>query len=183
MASKERFGKFMNSISPKMIADVYRRQGLPVPAELQSPPRRKARHTGTAAERKRRTLLALEVLGMTELPPGVEAKLTPGTPNGWEREYLDRVEYWNRLGKIEAYAFEPIRLRVGVGSCFYTPDIVARDVDGGGILITEIKGHRRTAAIVRVKAAALLYPKWRFRIAKKTPMGWEYEELSKGQKP
>ncbi len=79
---------------------------------------------------------------------------------GWEARYAERLELEKRVGRILSFEFERERLVIGEGAT-YKPDFAVLLPDGTKEY-REVKGHKREAAIVRIKAAALRYPDRRF---------------------
>jgi hypothetical protein len=130
----------------------------------------------TVAEMAELRTRACAALGVSTLPDGVEPR-RPGAMNKWELRYAERCNLDIGLAELKSWEYEIIRLRIGVGRCFYSPDFVCLDVNGR-VSIIEVKGWRWAAGIVRVKVAAKLYPQWDFMLAKWTTNGWEYEELT-----
>src|SRR5580704_60826 len=75
-----------------------------------------------------------------------------GLMNGWEACYAEELEVQRRLGLIQWFGFESLRLRLANG-CYYCPDFIIQPISGR-IRAVEIKGHMRAAAMVRFKVAA-----------------------------
>lgn len=76
--------------------------------------------------------------------------------NKWEQAYAEELDIQKRAGLIEWFGFEAIRLRLAKGA-FFTPDFAV--VDTQGLLsFTEVKGHWREAALVRIKVAGEQFP-------------------------
>jgi hypothetical protein len=88
----------------------------------------------------------------------------------WEAGYAAYLSTQKALGLIAGFEYEPERLEIGVRA-FYTPDFLIR-LDSKRIEWREVKGYKREAAMVRLKAAALKYPHWRFVLVTKRNGQW-----------
>lgn len=111
--------------------------------------------------------------------------------NKLEKRYSDNLELKRMAGEIEAWAFEPIRLRltpiplVGEKNPFYKPDFLVviphNDPVFGSINTFEFhetKGFFRLASLNRIKQAASLYPWFRFvAVTWDKRKGWEFREF------
>lgn len=83
--------------------------------------------------------------------------------NRTEAAYAVHLEAMRQSGEIDAWDFEPVRLRLshasleGGQSAWYTPDfrVVATD---GTIEMHEVKGRWEEAARVRIRVAADRHP-------------------------
>ena len=95
----------------------------------------------------------------------------------WEADYAHYLDLLIPVGNLVSWDYEPDRLEIGVGA-FYTPDfrIITRGVDRG-IQYHEVKGYRREAAIVRLKAEALRYPQFRFVLVTKANGEWHHTTI------
>lgn len=102
-------------------------------------------------------------------------KARRGVMNKWEESFSQVLAAAMKAGNISDWRFENIKLKIGVGAWF-TPDFAVADKD---IFSTfyEVKGHRTAASIVRLKAAALFYPKYRFILVTGAGGGWEYTPI------
>lgn len=82
-----------------------------------------------------------------------------------------------RTGEIKSWLFEPMKFKIGV-SAWYCPDFVVT-LNDGRQEVYEIKGHRYAAGIVRVKAAAMIWPTIRFVLVMrgKGASGWSYTDV------
>lgn len=132
---------------------------------------------------------ARELRAMAEkrgvLPPNGPATATkPAQPtvrpwhpyrSKWEHEYAQRLAIQYDAGIIRQWDYEPERLLIGVGAS-YTPDFRVRHLNGRYEWI-EVKGYRREAAMVRIKAAALRYPKDYFTLATKRRGEWHHDTI------
>ena len=147
---------------------------------LAAAPVRKERGTGDWAKRKREAIerlpSILSLLGVESLPNGVRAKVTPGTPNGWEQEWL------NRCYRITRAMFQPIQFQLAPGA-WYTPDVVSIDPFGedgrNKVICWEVKGFMREAAALRLKVVADKYPDFEFMIVRKVKGNWISEKVGK----
>lgn len=105
-------------------------------------------------------------------------RLAPGTMNRLERDWAQELEARRRMGYVQWYAYEPVKLRLG-DRCFYMPDfLVLRD--DGSLVFYEVKGHWEDDARVKIKAAASRYPLFAFvavQRGKKNGPRWECEEI------
>jgi hypothetical protein len=95
--------------------------------------------------------------------------------NGWETKFSDELEIQKRAGFIKWYGFEAIRLRLA-GGCTYCPDF-AIELVSGKMRFVEIKGHIRTASMIRFKVAVEQHPWAEFQMIRKASNanggGWE----------
>lgn len=106
-----------------------------------------------------------------------------GTMNNVEKAYSEWLE---SLPEVYRWWYEPLTLRLshpeGGQPAKFTPDFLVLTEDGTTFL-DDVKagGFDDFAAGVRIKAAAELYPLWKFRrvyrIAKKNGGGWRTEEV------
>ena len=65
-------------------------------------------------------------------------------------------------GEILSYAYEVTRLKIGV-DVFYRPDFTIYTKERN-LTMLEVKGHKREAAMVRFRSAALQHPWFRFEV-------------------
>lgn len=78
--------------------------------------------------------------------------------------------------RLEDFQFESVKLRLGNGA-WYTPDFAIFD-DNGLRELHEVKGpFARTAAIVRLKAAAARYPQLVFFLLRRNGGAWVKQEV------
>ncbi len=85
----------------------------------------------------------------------------PRKMNLTEKRYVDQLEMMRLNGEIVDWRYEPMRFKVGEGA-WYKPDFLI--VLTNKFEIHEVKGgFIRTPAMVRFKAAMMLYPwfKWK----------------------
>jgi hypothetical protein len=78
-----------------------------------------------------------------------------------EARYALRLDDLKKDGVIAQWDHEVVRLRIGAGEAWYTPDFRVILPDGV-IEFHETKGHMREAARVRFLAARAKYPEHRF---------------------
>ena len=108
------------------------------------------------------------------------AKARPRQPkqgmNKTESAYADRLGGLLAQGMIEAFQYEPIRLKLAGGTCTYTPDFMVV-MPNGEIEFHEVKAATSKGvilaeddAIVKIKVAAELYWMFGFRIFAKLPI-------------
>jgi hypothetical protein len=110
---------------------------------------------------------------------GTKPRRRPGgvpEMNGLERAYNQRLLTLVAAGEVLWFAFNDVRLRVGIGA-YFKADFVVQYADGR-IECHETKGYERVAAMVRIKGAALRYPHVRFVLVKAAPGGgFTYETI------
>lgn len=84
------------------------------------------------------------------------ARPTDGYRSKLERDYALNLTARLRIGDIEWWGYECLKLRLGEGAWFTGDFIVLRS--DGGMELHECKGMMRESANVRLKVAASLYP-------------------------
>lgn len=103
-------------------------------------------------------------------------RLPTGTMNKTEAAYAQHLELLRRVGSVQWFRFEGIKLRLADGT-FYTPDFAVMAADGV-MEMHEVKGHWLEDARVKIKVAADQYP-FRFRAVQARPKkaggGWSVE--------
>lgn len=119
------------------------------------------------------------------LPSTVPAKaaepkwptLRPWAPfrSKWELEYSRYLDLQKAAGMVGWWAYEPDRLQIGVGA-FYTPDFLVK-LPNGVTQYREVKGYKREAAMVRLKAAAFQFPESRFVLVTKKQGAWVHTTI------
>jgi hypothetical protein len=99
----------------------------------------------------------------------------------WEADYARCLELQRSAGYILAWSYEPVRLLIGA-KAYYTPDFLVftreqsnRHDDSREF--HEVKGYRREAAMVRLKAAALRYPDDTFVLVTKKDGQWHHTTI------
>ena len=106
----------------------------------------------------------------------------PGTLNKTEQSYQDYQESERRCGRILAYWYEAVKLKIAEGTCWYTPDFMVMRPDGE-LELHEVKGSPRIFqddAKVKTKSCATQYPFRLFVVyprSKKDGGGWETQEF------
>lgn len=117
---------------------------------------------------------AVLAAGIAEPPPATPCKREM---NGWERQYLDQLK---ARPDVQEARFEAVRVRLADGA-WYKSDFFVVLVDGR-MELHEVKGLWRTAARVRIKVAARLYPWFRFVAVRKRRKrdggGWTVEQFA-----
>ena len=104
------------------------------------------------------------------------AKKRRGVLNGLERDYLARVSTLIALGELrDVLEHESIALRIANGAQF-RPDFPVVALDNV-LEFHEVKGFWREAARVRIKAAASIYPCFRFFGVRRIDGAWQYERF------
>jgi hypothetical protein len=88
----------------------------------------------------------------------------------WERQYGQHLEARVRAHDIRQYEYEALRFRLADGT-MYTPDFVLWLPDDV-VEVHEIKGRQREAAMVRFKVARDRYPRFIWRMLKKSCGRW-----------
>lgn len=86
----------------------------------------------------------------------------PGVMNRLESAWDDHLAEELAGGRISAYWYEPVSLRLAKGA-FYKPDFMVIDADGF-VELHETKGFMQEAANVRIKVAADKFPQFVFRL-------------------
>ncbi len=99
-----------------------------------------------------------------------------------EVEYNSRLKIMKLAGEIQDYWYHAIRLKVGgkgenTRTSWYTPDFMVLTNDHTLEMI-EVKGYKRNAEMVRIRAAADLYP-YDFIVASKPKQSWIFERFTK----
>lgn len=108
-------------------------------------------------------------------------RLKSGDMNRTERAYSQYLEAEKHAGRVSAFWFESIKVKIAEDVCWYTPDFMVLRPDGM-IELHEVKGSPRIFADdakVKVKACATQYPflmKVVFPRAKKNGGGWDVQE-------
>lgn len=102
----------------------------------------------------------------------------PGVMNKTEEAYSLELEAQQRLGIIQWFKFEGVKLKLAKLT-FYTPDFIVMNREGF-IEIHEVKGHWEDDAKVKIKVAAAMHPFKFLGIRKKSKKdggGWEITEF------
>lgn len=136
-----------------------------------------------------------ELLSKTKSPPVVlkkignftggknngyaKGRMKAGQMNGTEKSYAAFLESERIAGRIKAYWFESIKLKIASDTCWYNPDFLVFTADNQ-LELHEVKGSPRVFtddAKVKTKVCATEYP---FRMLVVYPVrgkGWEYKEF------
>jgi hypothetical protein len=89
-----------------------------------------------------------------------------------EREFEAHLARRERLGEIKSFRYESMTLVVGDHTCKYTPDFTVFELDGS-VTNIEVKGGRTWEdALIKYKAACLIWPCFKWEFWDKTPEGW-----------
>lgn len=110
-------------------------------------------------------------------PPGkkklyAKGRKKPGTLNKTEQSYQDYLESERRCGRILAYWYEAVKLKIAEGTCWYTPDFMVMRPDGE-LELHEVKGSPRIFQDdAKVNRLFVVYPR-----SKKDGGGWETQEF------
>jgi hypothetical protein len=109
-----------------------------------------------------------------EIPGKTGISVRPWHPyrSKWEADYARYLESLQHAKLIAGFEYEPEKLEIGVGAK-YTPDFRVTRLDGSREW-REVKGYRREAAMVRIKAAALRFPNDRFVLVTKADGQWKH---------
>lgn len=94
--------------------------------------------------------------------------------NKLEAAYAQTLELLKRAGEIQAWWYEPVKLRLA-GKTFFTPDFMVVN-KAGEIWFHETKGFMRDDAAVKIKVAAEMYP-FGFTVVRKKGNTWSYDEV------
>jgi len=101
-------------------------------------------------------------------------RLATGTMNKTEAAYARRLELLKYTGDVLWFAFEPVNLRIGV-NCYYRVDFLVM-VKSGQLECHEVKGHWTDDALVKIRAAAAIFP-FRFIALRLIKGDWEVREF------
>ena len=94
----------------------------------------------------------------------------------WEAEYAKHLELLKAAGRIAGWWYEEHSFLIGVGAK-YTPDFLVTYANPARSEWHEVKGYRREAAMVRIKAAALAHPDERFVLVTKRNGEWVHHTV------
>jgi hypothetical protein len=111
-----------------------------------------------------------------------------GSMNKIEAAYAVMLDELKVVGKVKAYRFEAVTLKLAEG-CRYTPDFQVV-IDGSPICFTEVKSGRKRKsgnvgvfmeddARVKLLTASRLYPEYDFVLAWHYKGAWTLEQISK----
>ncbi len=118
-------------------------------------------------------------LGLAHLiPPRPKRAASPDGMNKTERLYATHLRWQQEMGDIDAWAFEPIKLRLA-GRTFYTPDFLVVTAPYKYELI-EVKGFMREDAAVKIKVAADKYGHlFDFSLVYRRGSGWDIRHVGR----
>lgn len=103
-------------------------------------------------------------------------RLPAGVMNKTERQHADNLSSMVACREVIWYGFEVVKFMIGE-RCWYSPDFMVQLSDRT-MEIHEVKGgYVRDDAMVKLKAAAHIYPQFRFVMMQKTRHGWERREI------
>lgn len=102
-------------------------------------------------------------------------RLRSADGNKLEQAYGQALEFRRRIGEIEWFAFESLKLRLA-DNTFYTPDFFLM-LKSGELQVHETKGFWEEDARVKIKVAASLYPFRFFGVKRARGEAWELEEF------
>ena len=110
-----------------------------------------------------------------------KGRLKSGEMNKTEAAYAQFLESEKQAGRVAAYWFESMKLKIADGKCWLTPDFLILRPDGS-LELHDTKGSPAVFmddAKVKMKVAASQYPFPVFVVyprPKKDGGGWTYEE-------
>lgn len=137
-----------------------------------------------AAQANGMTLVAWRAAGRPVAPDrrqkGVKSSAPQPRPfapyrSKWELDYSRHLDALKAAGVLVGWSYEPTSFLIGIGAR-YTPDFLLLFADDHDEW-HEVKGYRREAAIVRIKAAALRYPENRFVLVTKIDGRWHHTTI------
>ena len=97
--------------------------------------------------------------------------------SSWEAQYSTHLRELEKQNQIQSFSYESVRLRISEKG-FYTPDFLVIAADE--VQFHEVKGMRREAGMVRLKAAAHQHRWARFFLVTKgkgSGSEWQIEEI------
>jgi len=97
----------------------------------------------------------------------------PGTMNGLERRYSERLEAQRKEGLILRWDYEPVKLRLAKGT-YYTPDFRVLTAEGF-IEYHETKGFWRSTGRVKIKVASEIHDCYKFTAVEWKNKTWKFE--------
>ncbi len=97
--------------------------------------------------------------------------------NKLEQSYATHLACRLFAGEIAGWGFEEIKLKIGAKICWLVVDFHVVGLDGK-ISFHETKGpYAREDSMIKLKAAALKYPHFRFVLVKANGSGWTTEAI------
>jgi hypothetical protein len=102
---------------------------------------------------------------------------SPSSPyrSSLERQYADYLHTLMRVGEIQFYQFEPVRLIIGK-DCTWQPDFLVM-LNDGTLEWHEVKGRRREDAMIKIRVAVKQFHWWKFVLVEHKRGVWEQKEL------
>lgn len=107
-----------------------------------------------------------------------KGRMKAGQMNRTEKSYASFLESEKHAGRVQAFWFEAVKLKIADGACFYTPDFLVLMPDGT-LELHEVKGSPRIFtddAKVKVKSCATQYP-FLVRVVFPKKGGWDVHDL------
>lgn len=101
-------------------------------------------------------------------------RMKSGEMNKTEIAYANYLESKKRIGEVLWYKFEPMNLKIA-DKCFYKIDFMVM-VKSGQLECHEVKGFWTDDALVKIKAAAAMFP-FRFIAVILKKGEWEIREF------
>lgn len=101
-------------------------------------------------------------------------RMKSGEMNKTEIAYANYLETKKRIGEVLWYKFEPMNLKIA-DKCFYKIDFMVM-VKSGHLECHEVKGFWTDDALVKIKAAAAMFP-FRFIAVVLKKGEWEIREF------
>jgi hypothetical protein len=130
-------------------------------------------HPATSGRSERDVLRKRFGIG-EEVPP---SQTVGDGMNKLERKFSEVLEANRFYDNVLAWHFEKLKLRIA-GRTWYTPDFLV-EVYAGRPAICEVKGHMEDDAAVKLKAAADLYPCFRWLLVRREGRhGWDVREVT-----
>lgn len=129
---------------------------------------------------------AVERLDGVSAPPAAADKVIGAAAGSAPTGRMNKTEaryaaFLDQLPAVRYYKYEALKLRIG-HDCWYTPDFMVVLSDGT-VEMHEVKGpYIRDKALTKPKAAATLFPMWRWRLAQwqgpsRDEGGWHLRNL------
>lgn len=112
-----------------------------------------------------------------------KGRLKTGEMNRTEAAYRDHLEAEKRSGRILAFWFESMKVKIADGSCWFTPDFMIFRPNGE-VELHDVKGSPRIwsdDSKVKMKVCATNYPFRMFVVfpkGRKKDSGWDIQEVA-----
>ena len=94
-----------------------------------------------------------------------------------EARYAQQLDWRQAAGELTRWWYEALKLRLAA-RCWYTPDFLVLYPDGR-LELHETKGFLRDDAWVKLKVAAEMYPRFRFRLVQQYHGQWRWTGIPK----